>query len=226
MTDEEKRALDIYIAEYNSLRSEQLSRAQTQNYAFNFLILTIGASLTAIITTANSSSGYSLPTVVLAVALALPLATCPLAYIFFDNEIMIHAVGSYLHYESRLHMVRIVGDSSILGSPMAFDHLPLSTHHVFPRVSQGRWVLFCIPTFFSILVLPFYVYQQWPFLSKHLPPSGLYYTATIGAIFLIYILDLIACWRLSSAIRWTFENARYQVDLHRKEMAARGSTPG
>jgi hypothetical protein len=221
MPDEGKRALDIYLAEYNSLRAEQLSRVQTQNYAFNFLVLIIAAAFTAIITSANSGSGDSLPAVVLAVALALPLVTCPLGYIFFDNEIMIHAVGSYLYYDRRPHMMRIVGDSNILGSPMAFERLPRSTHLVFPRISQGRWILFCIPTFLPVLVLPFYTHQQWLYLTKYLPTADQYFVIAIASMVLVYAVDIAACWRLSAAIRWIYENAGHQDRLHQEEMAAR-----
>lgn len=215
------RAIDIYLAEYNTLRTEQLARVQTQNQAFNFLLVVAAAAITAVITSANGEKNGYLPIIFLAVTVMLPLATCPLAFIFFDNEIMIHAIGSYLYYNRRPQILRRVGDDNILGSHLAFERLPVSTHRIFPVVSRGRWLLFCIPTLLPALVLPFYVFQQWDTLSLYLSATDFYSTITTYAVFIVYIIDLVSCAYLLKAISWTFQNARHQEGLHKNEMDAR-----
>ena len=74
----EGQVINTYLAEYNSLRAEQQSRLQSQNQAFNYLLIVVGAGVTAVITTVGKSQ--ELPLVVLAVALFLPLLTAPLGY--------------------------------------------------------------------------------------------------------------------------------------------------
>lgn len=222
------RAIDIYIAEYNSLRAELLARVQTQNQAFNFLLIVTAAAITAVITTANSDAGEYLAPIFLAVTLMLPLATCPLAFIFFDNEIMIHAIGSYLHYDRRPNIMELVRNQNILGSPLAFQYLPPSTHKIFPAISRGRWVLFCLPTFIPLLVLPFYVLQQWDNLSVYFPSRDGYSLILTFAVLLVYVIDLVACAYLFRAILWIFQNKRHQIQLHGRDMEAtrdKGSHP-
>jgi hypothetical protein len=85
-----KNAFSCHLAEYNSLRQEVLSRIQTQVQCFNFVLFITGAAITAVITTVNSSQSGNYPLIFLAAGLLLPLFTCPLGYMFFDNEIMIH----------------------------------------------------------------------------------------------------------------------------------------
>jgi hypothetical protein len=123
--------LNAFLAEYNTLRSELLGRIQTQNQTFNFLLIIVGASITAVITTANSNRPENLVPVTFAVVLLLPLVTCPLAYMFFDNELMIHAIGSYIYWDRRLKFIELTSNEHLFGSITDFKYLPPSTHKVF-----------------------------------------------------------------------------------------------
>src|SRR5215203_5839899 len=138
-----------------------MSRIQTQNQSFNYLLIVTGAAITAVITSANATNQMNVPWILIAVTLMLPLAACPLGYMFFDNEIMIHAIGSYLHYKRRPMMLGHFGDEQGLGRTLDFEFLPKWTDTVFPWVSKGRWVLFCIPTFLPVLAFPFIVNAAW-----------------------------------------------------------------
>jgi hypothetical protein len=205
-----KDAGDLYLAEYNSLRTEQMSRMQTQGQAFNFLLVIVGAAITAIISAANATNRDHLPWVVTLVTLLLPLAACPLGYMFFDNEIMIHSIGSYLYHNRRHQMIAYFSNPDILGNTLAFKGLPDFTDQVFPWVSRGRWILFCIPTFLPVVFFPFISAAVWPVIEHSLLLTD-YSTFLVSALILLfYALDIIACLLLGKAIYWTFVNDRYQ----------------
>lgn len=197
---------DAYLAEYNSLRSEVLARFQTQNQAFNFLLIVLGAAITAVISTANSDTPENLASVILSVALLLPLATCPLGYMFFDNELMIHAIGSYIYYDRRKKLESLTGHPHFFGTLTDFKHLPPSTNSVFHPISRGRWLLFCIPAFIPLLFTPLYAFTRWPTITGY---SGV----MLAAAAITFVFDLIACFWLARAVLWVFENARYQANL-------------
>src|SRR5215216_4594836 len=158
---------NAYLAEYNTLRAELLARIQTQNQAFNFLLIIVGASITAIIATANSDKPWNLVPVTFAIVLLLPLLTCPLAYMFFDNELMIHAIGSYIYWDRRIGFTKLTSDEHLFKSITDFKYLPPSTHTVFQPISRGRWYLFCIPTLLPIIFLPIYTFVKWASLPNY-----------------------------------------------------------
>lgn len=200
---------NAYIAEYNTLRSELLARIQTQNQAFNFLLIIVGAAITAIITTANSEKSANLVPVVLAIALLLPLVTCPLAYMFFDNELMIHAIGSYIYWDMRVRFIELTNDPSLFKSISDFSYLPPSTRSVFQPISRGRWYLFCIPTFLPLIFTPIYIYVKWASLPNYSS------VIEISAI-IIFLLDVLEAFILLRAIIWVFVNNKYQHQLTAK----------
>lgn len=204
MMDDNTKAtnlINVYITEYNSLRGEIQGRIQTQTQAFNFLLIILGAYIAALVSTLTTKPEH-LPAVALAVTLLLPLISCPLAYIFFDNEMMIHAIGSYLYYDLRKRLAVLIDDQQLFASLFDFQYLPRSTPGVFALISRGRWVLFCLPTFLPLVFVPLYVWHEWGALSSY---SGL----VRGAAVSIYALDVYGCYILGRAIRWVFENAKY-----------------
>ena len=205
-TDSNKTILfNAYLAEYNTLRSELLARIQTQNQTFNFLLIVVGASITAVITTANSGKPNLVP-VTFAVVLLLPLVTCPLAYMFFDNELMIHAIGSYLYWDRRLKFIALTGDEHVFGSITDFRFLPASTHKVFQPISRGRWYLFCIPTFLPIVFVPFYTYAKWATMQN-------YSNGVMALAVVVLVVDIVEVVILAGVIKWIFDNNKYQHQL-------------
>jgi hypothetical protein len=123
---------------------------------------------------------------------------------FFDNELMIHAIGSYIYYDRRKKLEDLTGNSHLFESLADFKYLPPSTHSVFHPISRGRWVLFCIPTFIPLVFMPLYVYTRWNALPDY---SGI----IVGSATFIFLTDLFACYVLAKAIIWVFENNRYQL---------------
>jgi hypothetical protein len=208
-TDPNKtNVFNAYLAEYNTLRSEVLARIQTQNQTFNFLLIVVGASITAIITTANSDKPWNLVPVTFAVVLLLPLVTCPLAYMFFDNELMIHAIGSYLYWDRRLKFVAFTGDEHLFRSISDFKFLPPSTHKVFQPISRGRWYLFCVPAFLPLVFVPFYTYAKWSAVQH-------YSNVVKGSAVIIFLLDIVEVFILARVIKWIFDNNKFQHQLTR-----------
>jgi hypothetical protein len=202
---------DLYLAEYNSLRQEQMQRIQTQIQSFNFLLIVTGAAITAIIASASAENNAAFfPWVVIAVVLLLPMASCPLGYMFFDNEIMIHAIGSYLYYNRRPSMLSHFGDDRALGRTLGFDFLPRWTDTVFPWISKGRWVLFCLPTFLPVILFPVILWRFWPFESIGSEYSR---NSLLVAVTVSFLVDVAACVLLFMAIIWTRENDKLQADL-------------
>jgi hypothetical protein len=197
---------NAYLAEYNTLRTEVLARISTQNQCFNFLLIIVGASITAIITTANSNNPANLRPVTFAIALLLPLITCPLAYMFFDNELMIHAIGSYLYWDRRVRFIELTKDDAVFKSITDFRFLPPSTLAVFRPISRGRWYLFCIPTFLPVLFLPVYTIVKWASLPHY---SRLIYVT----VAIIFLLDILEVYILARVITWIFDNDAYQHRL-------------
>lgn len=215
-----EHAFSCYLAEYNSLRQEVLSRIQTQVQCFNFVLIITGGAITAVVSTVNSAKPDLYPVVFLAVGLMLPLFTCPLAYMFFDNEIMIHGIGSYLYYHSNRQMKLLTNDPSVFGNILAFPFLPPSTGKVFPPISAGRWLLFALPAFFPLFLVPVFVIMNWyTILSFRIPPL------VLGAM--IYGLDVLLCVRLYSAMRWIGDNRKHQerlsTKLHQDEVGEWGA---
>jgi hypothetical protein len=204
---------NAYLAEYNTLRSELLARIQTQNQTFNFLLIIVGAGITAVITTANSDKPWNLAPVIFAVALLLPLVTCPLAYMFFDNELMIHAIGSYLYWDRRLKFIALTGDEHVFGSITDFNFLPASTHKVFQPISRGRWFLFCVPTFLPIVFIPFYTYAKWATVQNY--SNGVKAVAVV-----VLVLDIVEVVILAGVIKWIFDNNKFQHQLTREVKAS------
>lgn len=199
-------AFNAYLAEYNTLRAEVLARIQTQNQTFNFLLIIVGAGITAVITTANSNNPSNITPVTFAVVLLLPLVTCPLAYMFFDNELMIHAIGSYLYWDRRLKFVALTREEHVFGSVTDFSYLPPSTHKVFQPISRGRWFLFCVPTFLPIVFVPFYAYAKWATVQN-------YANIVKVSAAIIFLLDVLEVVILAGVIKWIFDNNKFQHQL-------------
>jgi hypothetical protein len=201
---------EAYIAEYNTLRAELLARIQTQNQTFNFLLVILAAGVTAMIGTANGNRPVNVLPVATSILLLLPLITNPLAYMFFDNELMIHAIGSYIYWDWRPRLIQLTGDRSLFKSLVDFTHLHPSTPEVFQPISRGRWYLFCIPTMLPIAFLPAHVYFHRTLLMHYAP----FIKVSAASIFLLDVIEVII---LARAIIWVFDNNRYQ---HRLTAAA------
>jgi hypothetical protein len=145
-------ALQVHMAEYTLLRQEVLSRMATQSQAFNYLLVVIGVAATALVNGLGKEQDAYL-SIVLLVTILLPLVSAPLGFIFFDNEMVLHAIGSYIDRAWRPRTRELVADADILGNIWLFVGLDASSPRIHRRLSQGRWLLFLLPTVVPVLGL-------------------------------------------------------------------------
>ncbi|WP_210480780.1 hypothetical protein [Naasia sp. SYSU D00948] len=202
------RALSAYLAEYDKLRAEQFTRMETQNHTFNFALLVLAAGIGAVVSLATGQKAEAVTPGILAVCLLLPLLGCPLAFKFFDNEILIHAVGSYLFRDRRLRIREAVGDDSFnIRRISEFIDLPDHTRSVWWLASVGKWFLFAVPTFLPTAIALLYGGAELGQLHATIPP------AVIVVSFGILALDIALCAALIPVMRWVWINRRFQRGL-------------
>jgi hypothetical protein len=138
----DEKQVDIYLAEFEALRNDILARFEFQRQAFNYLIALLGASLAFV-----GAWGDKHP-IQPEYFLFMPLLAAPLAYIFFDNEIMISADGRYIHDKLRRYIQEALGSStSTKVLCLEERHADLSTWQCSIQLclSIGRWLLFLLP---------------------------------------------------------------------------------
>jgi Mn2+/Fe2+ NRAMP family transporter len=209
--NDDGKLIDVYLEEYKSLRAEVLSRIQTQNQAVNFLLIIMGAAITATIAVLRDVQSASyLSSVILAIILLLPLFAAPLCFIFFDNEIMIHAIGSYLFYEVRPRIAKITKSLDTLGDILEFKHLPFTTSRVFHHVSLGRWILFIIPILLPTAFSIAYSSANWGWWRNYHSPIPK--AQPINGIFLVIIIvaNCAVSTLLIFVMFWLRRNRQYQ----------------
>jgi hypothetical protein len=201
-----KLTIEVKLAEYNSLREEILVRLESHSEAFNYLLLAIGAAITAVLTAAAQKVdiGFILP----ALALLLPAVTIPLAFIFFDHEMVMDAIGSHLHCSLRPSLHRLLNTHDVLHSVWEFKHLPASTQRVHVRVMIGRWALFLSTTVLPILCLIAYTAFHWGWWRKFLvlldrPDSTLALLLGVGFCVLdLILLSILASTMINALLRY------------------------
>jgi hypothetical protein len=200
------RVLNAYLAEYNSLRAEQLSRLQSQNQAFNYLVIILGAAIGAVITSLSKPEQMWLwGPILIALGLFLPLVSGPLGFIFFDNEMAIYSIGSRIYTDLRPHIGKIITDTGVFEDSLTFKNLNPSGPKIHRRLSAARWILFLVPTVLPTLGVGSYVITNWAQWWSYLKPSAHTPLVTLyvfgGAIF---IIDILTCVLLLQAIWWSF----------------------
>lgn len=140
----DKELLNIFMAEYDSLRSEQLARISNQQQAFQFLVAVLAAGVATVVSLINVT-GFDLERLP-QYALLLPVVAAPLTFIFLDNEIMIFGTGAFISGHLKKCIRSVVKNKSILlsdGRRFTYTNLlALVTH---PWISIGRWLLFVLP---------------------------------------------------------------------------------
>lgn len=140
LKDIKLKTVDAHIAEYNALRAEILARLQSQGQAFSYLVTTIAATVGGI-TYLLKEKEYSL---IPGLGLFLPLVIAPLAFIFFDNELMIFRNGFLIHRHLKSEILINLGQNVFLLEERGTDigRFNLEIHRV---LSFGRWLLFVVP---------------------------------------------------------------------------------
>ena len=235
--EDDSDTLNAYYEEYKSLRAEVLARVQTQNQAINYVLIIIGVTITALITVLKDAETRTyIPTVITLVMLLLPLFTSPFAFIFFDNEMMIHAIGSLLFFDRRKRVEELVGNSNVFSDVFEFKYLPKrkrlsskpkefeETRFLFHRVSRARWFLFYIPIFVPTICIFIYTIcnSWWWDKYEFVIPNSKFLIVSLGiTTFLVNVYIFYLLCRVGRWLRWNrrLQSARKNVWMkHRKKL--------
>lgn len=209
---DEAEPLEVYLEEYKSLRAEILARVQTQNQTINYLLLILGAAVAAVVASLKDAGAY-LPYVLFALALFLPFFTAPLSFFFFDNEIMIHALGSYLFYDRRSHIERLTNDPHVMADVLEFNHLPPRTNRLFHEISRGRWFLFVLPTLLPVAAVVIYTATNFGWLYDYTVAIPGIRVALVALCLSVFLVDVYALFLLVKVMLWLKQNKRLQTEL-------------
>jgi hypothetical protein len=195
----DRNQLDTYLAEYNSLRAEQLERVDFQNQAFNYLLIVLGAAISAVLALLGKSELYP---IVFWIILLLPIICAQISFLFFDHELVIHSIGSYLYHHLRANIEDIVkSNGKILNNALEYKFLHKSSFNLHKRLSQSRWFLFLIPTVIPVIGLAIFTFLNWKWWNDFNPqPSKLIITICV----FIWLVDLSITLLLIRAVIWTY----------------------
>jgi hypothetical protein len=200
----ESEALMVHLAEYESLRGEQMQRLESQNQAFNYLLVVIGVAVTGAITLATQRREVDAVTAemqaVLAfwLVMALPLVTAPLGFIFFDNEMAVHSIGSHLYHEVRPKLAKRTGDDEVLQPTLEFAHLHPWSRGIHGWLSRCRWTLFLLPAAGPWIAMSLYLSGAW------LAASGSWAKVAESTAFVLFGVDVAMTALLVFPIWWSF----------------------
>ena len=139
----ESRALDVHLAEYTRAYTEIFSRFESQRLAFNVLIAAFAAVLAVDKTLSDARIGEE-------ICCWAPLIVASLGYIFFDNELQIWKIATYMRDVLRARVVVLTGDDSVLGlDGRTIDAVFVKRTAI--ALSLGRWIFFLIPALAAFL---------------------------------------------------------------------------
>lgn len=202
-TSDKTLRINTYIAEFNNLRAEQLKRIDSQNQAMSYLFLVIGASASAVVASVDKPS---MPVILCWIALFLPVATAPLAFMFFDNEMAIHSIGSHIYWHLRdKNLTELVGDEKILEPSLEFLLLHRSSRKIHRTLSRTRWSLFLLPTLVPVIGVAVSAVANWGWWWRYLPeqmPVNPWIVFSFGL--LLWAVGLGALCLEAVAVTWTF----------------------
>lgn len=91
-----EKLLDLYLAEYNSLRDEQLKRMDIQFSSVTWLFAVIAGVFTATTFLDEKLGIGDTERLSLLACVFLPMAAAPIAFMMLDHVIMVHRIGEYI----------------------------------------------------------------------------------------------------------------------------------
>jgi hypothetical protein len=140
--------LEAHLAEYEALTAELTSRFESQRQAFNYLVLVLGGAVALL---GGAAGERSMPLLAAPeIFFWLPLVTAPLAFIFFDNELMIWSIIWYVRHHLRLQVQAAVGSDGVwLMEESRFRYLGRFCDPCHRLLSYGRWLFFLFPVALS-----------------------------------------------------------------------------
>lgn len=174
-----KLAVDVLLAEYKEQKAEITMRAQRQNQTFNYVLLVllaVAGGTGSILGQANFPQDLPYVERILALAVAfLPLVITPLAFLFFDDELMIFESEIYIltRIKPRIRaliepsILEILRDNDLLTGTFAWRARHLQKHFQADHstIARPRYVLFVFPVYFAAAALAalsiHQIYKSW-----------------------------------------------------------------
>jgi hypothetical protein len=169
-----KSRLEVHLTEYKALRDEILKRLDTQRQAFNYTVVVLGAIVTGLgILVGRDGNSPFLP-LLPHLSLLVPLIVGPLAFIFFDDELVMYRdifhICKYVRYRVADQLgwddggadARLAyGNSLFVVEAYGFDWLDPRSQSVHPVLSLGRWLLFVLPVALPPLNFIYCLFRDW-----------------------------------------------------------------
>jgi len=158
-------ALDVHLAEYNSLRTELLQRVQIQFNAVSWLFAAIAAVAAALTFSYEKIGVHNIPWLIRLCAVFCPVVVSPVAFMVFDHILMIHRLGAYIGVTLRSKIVALAADASVLGwDPLKDAPIGTITSIRYFFFLLGNWLLYLflipLPTLFVTFTAGWW---RWPF---------------------------------------------------------------
>ncbi|MEA3013004.1 MAG: hypothetical protein QOD42_1549 [Sphingomonadales bacterium] len=155
-----KSRLDVHLSEYKVLRDEILKRLETQRQAFNYTVVVLGAVVTGLGILIGRDAGGANLALLPHLSLLLPLIVGPLAFIFFDDELVMYRdifhISKYVRYRVAEQLKweegafdgdpRLAYDVKLfMVEAYGFAWLSPASQRIHSGLSTGRWLLFLLP---------------------------------------------------------------------------------
>jgi len=137
----DEKAVDADIAEFVSAREEVFARIESQRQSFNYLV-TLSTAVLAFIGSALAPSGIRFD---IRLVMFTPLLAAPLAFIFFDNELVIWTLGRYIREDLAPRLSAAVGRDVLTMEARRGGFLTGGVGTIHLALSVGRWILFLLP---------------------------------------------------------------------------------
>jgi hypothetical protein len=180
-----------------------MKRIDSQNQAFYYMLLVIGIAATAAVTGFTKTD--QMAQIFFWLLLFLPIITAPLAFIFFDHEMAIHSVGSYIYWAWTKNTVDpLLRNKHTFKDSLSFAFLNTSSKKIHGELSDRRWNLFLIPTWWTTIGVIIYagVYYEW---WVNVLKNQSLYKSVFGFLFcaVIWWANLQSSLLIRRAIKWT-----------------------
>jgi hypothetical protein len=159
-------AEDVYIAEYNSLRSELLQRMQTQFTAVTWLFTAVAAVFAAFTFGYEKMQIHDLQRLAVIAALFCPIVVAPIAFMTFDHTLMIHRIGAYIATTIQPALSVLVANNGVL----KWDPLKDAPRGTITSIRYfffllGSWLLYFLLIPVTTAVVTWGMWWQWPYPS-------------------------------------------------------------
>lgn len=198
----EENIIPVHLAVYDSLRTEQLKRIDSQNQSINYLLIVLGVSATVVASSVGRPEYMTM--IIFWTFLLLPIIASPLAFLFFDHEMAIHSIGNHLYfiwYDE--NMKKALGAMPIFENSLLFYKLHHSSRKIHTTLSLSRYTLFLIPTILPVIYTGLYTGLNWGWWQKY--KGGLLgelSTSFVPLAFILWVIGLLAAILISFAAVW------------------------